>query len=125
MKRYGTDGRFDEDIIIDALSQPTDDEDAHRNGVFMALVAAWDRDITRDQFMAMASAVLTTSDRIGRLSMMHAIRAFLQQGNFRITPADVETAIASAGKMLDASTDDVRKMAHLIKEMPTSQDAIN
>jgi hypothetical protein len=124
MKRAGIDPTIDEDVIIECLTQE-DSETQHQSGALMALIDGWDRDITRDQFIALASAVVTCSDNIGRHSMMHAVKKFLKGHDYDIAPADVETTIATTGKMLKTSTGDVRKMAKMISLMARAEDPIH
>jgi hypothetical protein len=124
MKRAGIDPIIDEDVIIACLTQ-TESETQHGSGALMALIDAWDRDITRDQFVALASAVVTCCDNIGRHSMIHAVKMFLKKNDYDIAPADVEITIKTTGDMLKISTGDVRKMARLMAQMAKAEDAVH
>lgn len=124
MKRAGIDPIIDEEVIIECLTQD-ESETQHQSGALMTLIDAWDRDITRDQFIALASAAVTCFDNIGRHSMMHAVKKFLKDKNYDIAPADVETTLVTTGNMLKTSTGDVRKMARLISMMARAEDAIH
>lgn len=124
MKRTGIDPIIDEEVIIACLTQE-DSEAQHGCGALMALVDAWDRKLTRDQFSALASAVVTCCDNIGRHSMMHAVKNFLKAKDYDIAPADVETTLKTTGDMLKTSTGDVRKMAVLMSQMAKAEDPVH
>ncbi len=124
MKRIGIDPIIDEEVILACLSQD-DSETQHGSGALMALIDAWDRKLTRDQFIALASAVVTCADNIGRHSMMHSVKHFLTEKRYDISPADVESTLKTTGDMLARSTGDVRKMAALMSQMAKAQDPVH
>lgn len=124
MKRTGIDPQVPEEIIIECLDQCVD-EQQHASGVLMAVIDAWDREITRDQFIALASAAITCADNMGRHSLMLAVKKFLNEKKFDISPADVEVTLASTSRLVGRSTGDIRKMAHLMSKMARSEDTVH
>lgn len=124
MKRVGIDPIFDEDMIIECLEQPQD-EQQHGSGVLMALVNAWDRDLTRDQFIAFASAAITCVDNISRHSMITAVQTFLDGNGYVIRPADIDVTMTKTRQMLERSTGNVKALTTAMSQMATAKDPIN
>lgn len=114
---------LDEAVIIDALEH-CDNEMKHGSGLLMLLVDAYDREITRDQFIASVSSAISCADNIGRHSLVCGIKKFLIANSYTISPADIETAVAQTSDLLKRSTADCLKMARLLAQCPTDEDRI-
>jgi hypothetical protein len=120
-----TSALINEEMMVKALSctARADNETQLATGSLMMLLDAFDRKVTRDQFVAAATAAMTCLDNIGRLCMITAVSDYVR-ANGGLTLVDIEVARDSATKLLTSSTGQVLKMAQLLTQLPEDGDRI-
>lgn len=124
MKRNGIDPQIDEEMMIEFVSKPKNEEQ-HAAGVLMVLIDAWDREIDRAQFLSVAAACMNCADGIGRYGMMTAVEDFLKKNDFIIGPQHTTEALTKARDGLTRTTGDIRKFASLLAQCALSEDPIH
>lgn len=116
----------DENMAIHLLTlgHSHDTANAIGTGAFLLLMDAWDRNATRDQFMAAVGAAIMTADRVGRASIAKAVRHFMQS-NGDISLVDVEVMVEGTEKLLKEATAECTKMVELLKQCALDEDKIH
>lgn len=117
---------IDEDVMMQALQMPGDDELATtatrlRTGAAMLILDAFDRGVTRDQFLAALGAATTLIDAVGRHEIMLATKRFDAEKGV-VTKVDVEVALDGIKKIIESGVDQCVKMAELLKQCPLNED---
>lgn len=114
-----------EEMMIEALSctARAENETKLATGSLLMLLDAFDRKVTRDQFVAAATSALTCLDNIGRLCMVTAIADYVKSSG-GLTRVDLETAKLTATGLLTHSTGEVLKMAQLLTQLSNDEDRI-
>ena len=119
---------IDEDVMIEALKEaaPADigeNTKRLRTGAQLLLLDAYDRKVTRDQFIAALGACTSLMDALGRHSMMTNVKDFEQSG--AVTKADIEVTLAGVTKLVQQSTAQCSKMAALVHQCPRDEDRVH
>lgn len=126
LRRNGTDPIINEDMLVEALDVTLTSETIQQvqSGAFMLVLDAWDRKVTRDQFIAALGASQAMIDSVARVSLMANVKR-AHARNDGLSNVDIETALQ--GCMDGAKTANVEclKMAHLLKQCPLSEDPIH
>lgn len=116
---------LDEDDIMSLLRSPISAENVSRlqAGAVQALIDVYDRKVTRDEFVNLASPILALYGQVGKLWMLSNIRDVYDAGNL------------DNGKFVAANTtmeDLIRKQAETVIEIvkrlklcSTSQDVVH
>lgn len=117
---------IDETMMIHLLTlgHSHDTANAIGTGAFLLIMDAWDRNATRDQFMAAVGAAIMTGDRVGRASIAKAVRHFLQ-ANGQISLVDVETMVTGTETLLKEAVAECTKMGNLLKQCALDEDKIH
>lgn len=120
---------LDEDVMMQALQIPGDGElgvtaTRLRSGASMLLLDAFDRDVTRDQFIAALGAAATLLDAVGRHEMMTSVKAF-EQTKGVVTKVDIEVALGSIRQIIEVGVDQCTKMAGLLRQCPLDEDKVH
>lgn len=117
---------LNEDVLIQSLSVAPVDNNARQlqSGAFMLVLDAFDRKVTRDDFMTALAAAVGLHDKVGRLSVLTNIRAFAER-NGKVSDVDLLAGEKEAqGLVLQAAADCV-KMAHLLQKCPNDEDRVH
>ncbi len=120
---------IDEDVMMQALQLPTSEELAVtasrlRTGASMLLLDAFDRDVTRDQFLAAIGAAASLIDAVGKHEIMLSVKTF-EKGHGVVTKADIEVALGSIKQMIEVGVDQCTKMAELLRQCPLNEDKVH
>jgi hypothetical protein len=120
---------IDEDVMIDTLKQIEPEKLPEntmrlRTGASLLLLDAYDRKVTRDQFIAALGSSLDLVDMLGRFEMMNNVKSFREQAG-RVTGADIEVTLASVTSKVNMYTDQCSKMAELVQQCPLSEDSVH
>jgi len=95
-----------------------------RTGGAMLLLDAFDRDVTRDQFLAAVGATVSLLDMLGRYEMLNNVKAhYTAKGE--VTRVDLEVALADIEKQLQGYTAQCTQMAKLLRECPLDEDKVH
>jgi uncharacterized protein (DUF1786 family) len=92
-------------------------------GALLVILDAYDRKVTRQAFVAMATAALTVNDNIGRVCAMQAILDAVDQ-NGRLSLMDIQLAKADVDSYLKHSTEELQKAAYLLTQLPEDGDRV-
>jgi hypothetical protein len=120
-----TSPRINEFKMLELLKMDARDEGATHlaTGTLMVILDAYDRKVTRDAFVAIATAALTCNDNIGRVCAIQAILdAVAQHG--KISALDLQIAKKDVDQYLAHSTGEVTKAANLLVQLPKDEDRI-
>lgn len=120
---------IDESVMIEALKASSPDqigESARRlhAGAQLLLLDAYDRKVTRDQFIAAIGAACYLADALGRHEMITAVKRFESEHGV-VTKADIEVVIASVVTMVQQHSEQCSKMADLIVQCPKDEDKVH
>lgn len=126
LRHNGTDPIINEDMIIEALDCTLTSETIQQvqSGAFMLVLDAWDRKVTRDQFIAAVGAAQALVDAVARVSLMSNVKR-CHAGKGGISDVDIETAAHGCMEMAKKSNLECVNMARLLKQCPLSEDAIH
>lgn len=113
---------IDENVMMQALKSEGGND--IRTGATMLLLDAFDRKITRDQFIAALGAVVSLIDGVGKQEMMINVKEFFQNKG-SVTAADIEVAMHSCQQIIEANVDQCVKMADLFHQMPLNEDKVH
>lgn len=125
-RREGIDPLIDESILIEALDVTISSETIQQiqSGAFLLVLDAWDRKVTRDQFIAALGAAQALIDSVARVSLMSNVKRH-QARSGAVTPADIESAVHGCMEMAKDSNRECLKMAQLLKQCATKEDPIH
>jgi hypothetical protein len=125
-RRNGIDPIIDEDMVCAALDVTPNRENARQvqSGAFMLVVDAFDRKVTRDQFIATIGAATSLIDAVARVSLMVNVKNHLSNHGM-VTTADVETAAHGCMELARQANVECQKMASLIKKCALAEDPIH
>lgn len=118
---------IDENVMVQYLQLAEKDAPAAerlRSGAAMLLIDAFDRDITRDQFLAALGAAVQLIDAAAKHEMMTNVKAF-QDTKGAVSNVDIEVTLHSVRQIMDVSCAQCVKMAGLLKECPLDEDPIH
>lgn len=120
---------IDEAVMMDALKMPSEDELAVtakrlRAGASLLLLDAFDRDVTRDQFLAALGAATALMDAVGKHEMLLSVKTF-EKNNPVVTKADIEVALSSVKQLIEVGVDQCTKMAELLRQCPLTEDKVH
>lgn len=93
-------------------------------GTLLVLLDAFDRKITRQAFVAMATAALTCNDNIGRVCAIQAILDGVE-ANGKLTLMDLQLAKKDVDGYLAHSRAELQKAAYLLTQLPEDGDKIS
>lgn len=119
----------DEDVMVQCLTMPeaaevTDSVTRIRTGATMLIVDAFDRKVTRDQFLAAIGAAVHLIDAVGKHEMMANVKSF-KDAKGEVTNVDIEVALQSILQNIEMGTEQCTKMAGLLKQCPLTEDKIH
>ncbi len=126
LRRNGTDPIINEDMLVEALdvTVKSDTIQQVQSGAFMLVLDAWDRKVTRDQFIAALGASQSLVDAVARVSlMMNVKKAHARNGG--LSDVDIETALHGCHDTAKTANVECLKMVHLLKQCPLSEDPIH
>jgi hypothetical protein len=120
---------INEDVMMQALQMPDPEELAVtatrlRAGANLLLLDAFDRGVTRDQFIAALGATTSLVDAVGRHEMMASVKSFEQRKGV-VTKVDIEVALSSIKQMIEVGVDQCTKMAELLRRCPLNEDKVH
>jgi hypothetical protein len=120
---------IDEDVMLQALQMPGAEELSVtavrlRTGASMLILDAFDRKVTRDQFIAALGAAVSLIDAVSRHEMMVSVKRF-EQDKRGVTNADIEVALGSIKQMIEVGVDQCTKMAGLLCQCPLNEDKLH
>jgi hydroxypyruvate isomerase len=120
---------IDEDVMMEALKLPTAEElptsaQRLRSGASMLILDAFDRKVTRDQFLAALGAGVSLIDAIGRHQMLLNVKAFHQDKGV-VTNVDIETALHSITQIIETGVSQCTQMAELLRQCPLNEDKVH
>lgn len=116
---------LDEDNILHMLSAPLtlDTLDYVQSGAAQALVDLYDRKVTREQFIALASPVLAFYAQIARLRMIVSVDEVFAQGT--LDQATLDKAKVGIVTLLEKQRGTVVDTVKKLMECPTSEDRVH
>lgn len=120
---------IDENVMVEAL-KPAAPEDIGENarrlhaGAQLLLLDAYDRKVTRDQFIAAAGAAFFLIDALGRHEMISSVKRF-EIDHGIVTKADIEVALAAVVALVQQHAEQCSKMAGLITQCPKDEDKVH
>lgn len=125
VRRRGTNPLLSERYIIDVLSVAVGPESIMhlRSAIMSPLVAAYDRRITRDEFIEMIDDALKMRDALGRLEMLISIDNLMQIDDF--DAEKVREALTGLTNTAEAKRASMIKRMELIAQLPCEDDPIN
>lgn len=120
---------IDETVMLQALKVPTPGHMSEntlrlRTGATLLLLDAFDRRVTRDQFIAALGAATELTDMLGRFETMLNVKAFLADKG-AVTAADVEVTLARVTTKIGIATAQCASMATLVHQCPTDEDRVH
>lgn len=120
---------IDEDVMMQVLQIPDAEELAVtaqrlRTGASMLILDAFDRKVTREQFIASLGAAVSLIDAASRHEMMTSVKQFEQDKGI-VTKVDIEVALGSIKKMIEVGADQCTKMAELLRQCPLNEDKVH
>lgn len=127
-KRKGSGPLFDEQMIIDCLSQPVSFEAIGplQSAAMMALVDCYDRKVEREFFGNIAATALALHTAMGRLHTTSVLRAMAKEEQFKDNPErEIDGAIKSLTQHATLRQKELNQMIHLLVQCPTGEDSIN
>lgn len=95
------------------------------NGAALVLLDAYDRKVTRDQFIAALGAALGLADACGRLSLCSNIRDHARDNDDKASLVDLEVAIHGVTNLVENATLECTKMAHLLQQCASDEDRLH
>jgi hypothetical protein len=119
---------IDEKIMLDALTvKHVTGENSRRIqvGASLLLLDAYDRKVTRDQFIAALGAASSLFDSVGRFEMIAAVKSYAKENGNCATLVDIEEALASVTKLVEQFTSQCAKMATLVEQCPKDEDKVH
>lgn len=120
-----TSARVKEEIMIANLKMDAraENETAIATGCLLLLLDAFDRKVTRDQFLAAATAALQCNDNVGRVAALTAVAEFINS-NGGMTRVHLEQARQDVKVFLQKSTAQCLAMAELLTQLSEDGDTI-
>lgn len=120
---------IDENVMLKALKAPEPEQLSKntfrlRTGATLLLLDAFDRKVTRDQFIAALGATVELTDMLGRYEVMLNVRAF-EQAHGGVTKADIEVTLARVVDKIAAVTEQCASMANLVHQCPLDEDRVH
>lgn len=120
---------IDEDVMMQALQMPGADELAVtanrlRAGANLLLLDAFDRGVTRDQFLAALGASSSLIDAVSKHEMMTSVKGFEREKG-SVTKVDIEVALTSVRQLIEVGVDQCTKMAGLLRQCPLNEDRVH
>lgn len=113
---------IDEAVMLEALSTPGG---THvRSGATMLVLDAYDRKVTRDQFIATLGAVVTLLDAVSKQEMMLNVKDFYKDKG-AVTAADIEMALLTTNEALNVGCAQCVKIAELLQKCPFDEDKVH
>lgn len=121
-----TSARIDERLMLNALKADARGEDATKlaTGTLLVLLDAFDRKVTRQAFVAMATAALTCNDNIGRVCAFQAVLDAVE-AHGKLSLMDIQLAKADVDGYLKHSTGELQKAAWLLTQLPETGEPIS
>lgn len=92
-------------------------------GASMLLVDAFDRKVTRDQFIACVSAALGLADALGHYDMMHAVKSYAEAEG-TVSAADVEITMQELLGKVQQYTRECENFGKLLVQCPNNEDRV-
>lgn len=125
-RRRGTEALIDEDQMIKALDVTITSESAQQvqSGAYMLLLDAWDRKLTRDQFITAIGTAHQLIDACARISLMSNVKDHYKATG-GVSEVDIENALAGCGIIGKQAVIEAVKMGNLLKQLPTHEDPIS
>lgn len=116
-----------EDMMLHFLRGDRTPANATRlsNGAALMLLDAFDRKVTRDQFIAAAGAALGLADACGRMALCNNIRDHAQLNDDKASLVDLEIALKATLGLVNNATNECTKMAHLLCQCAKDEDAVH
>lgn len=120
---------IDENVMIEALQltqpQPLSEQAKRlRTGAALLMLDAYDRKLTRDQFIAALGAAVDLVDMLGRYEAFNNVKAFeIEKGC--VTKADLEVALATSTDKIAVCSEQCAKMARLIHQCSLNEDKVH
>jgi hypothetical protein len=120
---------IDEEIMIDLLKPVPADQIGQnavrlRTGATLLLLDAFDRKVTRDQFIAAMGSVVEIIDMLGRYEAFSNVKEF-EADKGRVTKVDIEVAIAGTVEKIAVHTEQCAKMAELVHQCALNEDKVH
>lgn len=120
---------IDEDVMMEALkaAPPTaiaEHAGRLRSGAALLLLDAFDRQVTRDQFMAIMGAAIELVDNVGRFQMVHNVKTFMQETG-KVGMPDLEVTLTSLVTSVGNCTAQCTQMAKMLQECPRDEDKVH
>jgi hypothetical protein len=120
---------LNENIMLEALKQSPPEalgENARRlrTGAVMLLLDAFDRKVTRDQFIAALGSATELIDMLGRFEIASNVKEF-EATSGRVTKADIEVMIDRVTKQIAEFTAQCSKMAELVHQCALDEDKVH
>lgn len=116
---------IDEEEIIALLKAPVSPETVARlqQGAIQALLDIYDRKVTRDQFIDMASPCIALYGQMAKLWIMANVRMSYYHGD--VDEVRINAAIDGLEKLARVQAESVIEVVKRLQMCPTSQDRIN
>ena len=117
---------FDEEAIITALDVNDIDETLVARiqyGATMALVDAYDRKATHQNFVQIAQACLGLYGYAGKLQVVASVRNAYRNG--MLNDENLAVSVENAKTLAEHSRQDVLAIARLLKQCPLSTDKVH
>lgn len=120
---------IDEEVMLEALQKTAPEQLSQntmrlRTGAAMLLLDAYDRKITRDQFIAALGAAHELTDMLGRYEIMLNVKKYDQEKG-AITKVDIETTLKKVADKIGVLTTQCSEMAELVHQCPTDEDRVH
>lgn len=121
-----TSALINEEMMLRNLKCEARGEDATRlaTGALLVLLDAFDRKVTRQAFVAMATAALTCNDNIGRVCALQAVLDAVGTHG-KLSLLDIQLAKSDVDGYLAHSTAELQKAAYLLTQLPEDGDKIS
>lgn len=119
---------LDEEHILEVLGLPTDASPSAtcarlQTGALMALIDAYDRRATRDQFIVIASEALALHTIAGKSLMLASTHELFREE--ALTEASFLTASASAADITSGKVAALIEIVQRLSKCPTTKDVVN
>lgn len=120
---------IDEDVMFAAL-KPTATEQLGENaarlraGASLLMLDAYDRNVTRDQFIATMIPAVAFLDMLSKFEMMNSVKKF-ELNHGCVTKADIETSLGEIVSHLSTCLQQCTEMAKLIQHCPLDEDQVH
>lgn len=117
---------IDERMLLKVLDCTANYEHVERlqQGALMTIIDAYDREVTRDEFITIIQAFSSLVDSVGRLALLHNVKQFVDHHG-QATPADIERAQAGVTEMAQNATKVVAEIVERLRQCPLDEDRIH